>query len=140
VSFSSSSTSIATVSSSGVVLGISPGNAIITASAGGRSSTAQITVRPRPVGAVIVSPAQSTVSVGQSLSLSVQITDGSGNLLTGRPLEFRSSNVKWRQSRRRHVTATSPGTAIITKRAKEDRPRASRDAVADRDSAMIHRR
>ncbi len=115
VTFSSSATTVATISSSGLVLGLSPGTTVITASAGGQSSNATILVLPRPVGAVIVSPAQSALTVGQTATLSVQITDANGNLLTGRPVSFQSSNVNVAQvSVAGVITATAPGTATIT--------------------------
>ncbi|MBL0170617.1 MAG: Ig-like domain-containing protein [Gemmatimonadaceae bacterium] len=115
VTFTTNAGSIATVSSSGLVLGISPGTAIVTASSGGKSATATIIVQPRPVGAVIVSPAQSLLTVGQTVRLTVQITDGSGNLLTGRPLSFSSSNVNVAQvAADGTVTASAQGSATIT--------------------------
>ncbi|HYW32556.1 MAG TPA: Ig-like domain-containing protein [Gemmatimonas sp.] len=115
VTFTSSATTVATVSSSGLVLGLAPGIAQVTASAGGRTTTASITVLPRPVGAVIVSPGQSAITVGQTVALGVQITDASGNLLTGRPLSFQSSNVNVAGvSALGVVAATAPGTATIT--------------------------
>ncbi|MEQ1692967.1 MAG: Ig-like domain-containing protein, partial [Gemmatimonas sp.] len=115
VVFTTSASSIATVSSSGLVLGIATGSAIITATSGGRSATASITVLPRPVGAVIVSPEQTALTVGQTVRLTVQVTDGSGNLLTGRPTSFSTSNVNVAQvSADGTVTAIAQGTAIIT--------------------------
>ncbi len=115
VTFTTSAPSVATVSSSGLVVGVAAGTAIITASSGGRSGTSVIVVQPRPVGAVIVSPAQASLTVGQSVMLSVQITDASGNLLTGRPVNFSSSNVNVAQvSTNGTVTATAPGVATIT--------------------------
>ena len=115
VTFSSNAATIASVSSSGLVLGIAAGAATITASSGGRAATASITVRPRPVGAVIVSPSQSALTVGQSLHLTVQITDGNGNLLTGRPMTFSSSSVNVAQvSANGTVTALTPGAVTIT--------------------------
>ena len=115
VTFSTSVGSIASVSSSGLVLGLATGAATITASSGGRSAITSITVLPRPVGAVIVSPAQSALTVGQSLRLSVQITDGSGNLLTGRPISFSSSNSNVALvSADGTVTASATGSATIT--------------------------
>ena len=115
ITWTSSASAIATVSSSGLVLGISPGIITITASSGGKSNTAVITVKARPVGAVIVSPAQSALTIGQSVQLSVQITDGSGNLLTGRPISYSSSNVNVAQvSSDGKVTVSAPGAATIT--------------------------
>ena len=115
VAFTSSASTIATVSSSGLVLGIAVGSATITANSGGRSATAIIVVRPRPVAAVIVSPAQSALTVGQTLRLTVQTTDGNGNVLTGRPASFSSSNANIASvAANGTVTALAPGTATIT--------------------------
>ncbi len=93
VTWTSSQPTVATVSSSGFVAGVAQGTATITAASGGRSATASIVVLSRPVGAVIVSPAQASLIVGQTVRLGVQITDAAGNLLTGRPITFASSNV-----------------------------------------------
>ncbi len=92
VTWTSGAGTVASVSSSGFVQGITPGTAVITATSGGRASTATVVVLSRPVGAVIVSPAQATLTVGQSVRLAVQITDANGNLLTGRPVSFNSSD------------------------------------------------
>ena len=113
--WSSSAQGVATVSSTGVVLGIAPGVATIGASSAGRSSTASIAVRPRPVGSVIVSPSQSALTVGQTVRLVVQITDANGTLLSGRPVTYRSSNVQIAQvSIDGTVTANSPGVSTMT--------------------------
>ncbi len=115
VTWTTSSASIATVSSSGLVLGITPGTVTITASSSGKSNTSTIVVQPRPVGAVIVSPAQTSLTVGQTAQLSVQITDGSGNLLTGRPTSFSSGNANVAQvDNNGKITATAPGSTTIT--------------------------
>ena len=106
---------VATVSSTGVVLGIAPGSATISATSAGRTSTARIAVRPRPVGSVIVSPSQSALTVGQTVRLIVQITDANGTLLTGRPATFRSSSATVAQVESDGtVTANAPGAATMT--------------------------
>ena len=56
VGYGSSDNSIATVSSSGLVSGIAVGNATITATSGGKTGAAQVTVTPIPVGSVVVTP------------------------------------------------------------------------------------
>ncbi|MBY0490953.1 MAG: Ig-like domain-containing protein [Gemmatimonadaceae bacterium] len=115
VTWSASNTSLATVSSTGLVLGVAPGTVIITATSEGRTTTATIVVQPRPVGAVIVSPTSSALIVAQTVQLNTQITDGSGNLLTGRPLAFSSSNANVASvSASGLVTAIAPGAATIT--------------------------
>ena len=92
VSWSTSDASKATVSSTGVVTGVATGAATITASVEGKSGTSSITVKPKPVGAVILSPAQTSVETGQTTQLTAQVTDDQGNLLTGRPITYATQN------------------------------------------------
>ncbi|WP_439643263.1 beta strand repeat-containing protein, partial [Gemmatimonas sp.] len=113
--WSSDAAGVATVSSSGLVLGVAPGTVTITASNGGRSGDAVVRVLPRPVGAVIVSPSQSALTVGQTLRLTVQVTDDNGTLLTGRPVTFLSSNgAVARVAGDGTVTASAPGSTVIS--------------------------
>ncbi|GAB1341994.1 beta strand repeat-containing protein [Gemmatimonas sp.] len=113
--WSSSAGGVATVSSSGLVLGVAPGTVTITATNGGQSGAALLDVLPRPVGAVIVSPSQSVLTVGQALRLTVQITDENGTLLIGRPVSYVSSNTSVaRIAADGTVTAAAPGSVTIT--------------------------
>lgn len=105
VTWSSSDVAVATVSSSGVVTGIAAGAATITATSEGRSASARIAVRIRPVSSVIVSPAQSALAIGGTVQLTVQLTDGTGTPITGRPVTFVSSNP---------AVATVSGTGMVT--------------------------
>jgi trimeric autotransporter adhesin len=82
----------ATVSSTGLITGVAAGAVTITASAEGKSGTASITVKPKPVGAVILSPAQVSIEVAQTRQLSAQVTDDQGNVLSGRPIAYASEN------------------------------------------------
>ncbi|MCC6243727.1 MAG: Ig-like domain-containing protein, partial [Gemmatimonadaceae bacterium] len=115
VTFTSSASSIATVSSSGLVVGVAAGSVTITASAGGRQATSIVLVQPRPVGAVIVSPSQSSLTIGQTVQLNVQITDANGNLLSGRPVAYASSNANVASvTSGGLVRAVATGSATIT--------------------------
>jgi uncharacterized protein YjdB len=106
---------IATVSSSGLVLAANPGTITLTATSDGVDGTATLVVLARPVGAVIVSPSQSSLNVGQTLRLTVQVTDANGTLLVGRPVSFSSSNdAVARVASDGTVTATGAGSATIT--------------------------
>ena len=82
----------ATVSSTGLVTGVSSGAVTITASAEGKTGTASITIKDKPVGAVILSPAQVSIETGQTRQLTAQVTDDQGNPLTGRPITYASDN------------------------------------------------
>src|SRR5437763_4681467 len=92
VTWASSNTSVATVSSSGLVHGVVAGSASITATSEGKSGSSAITVTAVPVATVTVSPASATVFVGQTLQLSATPKDANGNTLTGRTITWGSSN------------------------------------------------
>ena len=79
--FASGTPAVATVSTTGVVSGVSPGTAVITVTATGsgtgytttsKSATATITVAPAPdaLRGLTLSPSTGTVTAGQTLSLS----------------------------------------------------------------------
>jgi uncharacterized protein YjdB len=91
VAWSSSDASRATVSSTGLVTGVGAGVVTITAAVEGRTGTSALTVKPKPVGAVIISPAEASVEIGQTRQLSTQVTDDQGNVLSGRPVSYTSS-------------------------------------------------
>jgi uncharacterized protein YjdB len=113
--WTTSDAQIATVSSQGLVTAVSQGNATITAASEGRTATAAIVVNPRPVSAVILSPSQLIVFTGQSTQLTALVTDDRGQVLTGRPIFFTSSNtVVATVSNAGLVTGVSSGTATIT--------------------------
>jgi uncharacterized protein YjdB len=105
LSWSSSDAAKATVSSTGLVTGVAPGNVTITASAEGKSGSSTLTVTPKPVGSVILSPAQVSVEIGQTRQLTAQVTDDQGNPLTGRPITFVSDN---------SAVATVSATGVVT--------------------------
>jgi uncharacterized protein YjdB len=115
VSWSTSDATRATVSSTGLVTGVAPGSVTITASVEGKTGSSAITVKPKPVGAVIVSPAQVSVEVGATRQLTAQVTDDQGNVLTGRPVAYTSDAPTIATvSTAGLVTAVAIGTAKIT--------------------------
>lgn len=115
ISWSSSSSTTASVSASGLVIGNAAGVVTITGSAEGKSGTARIVVLARPVGAVIVSPAQIAINSGQTLRLTVLITDANGTLLTNRPITYQSANTSIATvAGDGTVTGVNAGTTSIT--------------------------
>src|SRR5205823_3248600 len=84
VTWTSGNTSVATVSPSGQVTGVTPGSANITATSEGKTSTAAITVTPVPVASVTVSPATASIRVGQTVQLTATPKDSAGGTLAGR--------------------------------------------------------
>ena len=109
VTFSSSDNTIATVSSTGLVSGVSAGKATITATSGSLSGTAQVTVTPIPVSRVVVTPASPVLTVGRTVQLAAQALSATGQPLTGR-------NVLWSSSTPAVATVTTAGlvTGVTT--------------------------
>ena len=78
IAWSTSSTAIATVSQSGVVTGVAPGTATITATSEGKTGTAAMTVSPAPpapVATVTVAPTTLPLQVGQTGTLTATTRD-----------------------------------------------------------------
>src|SRR6266516_3245545 len=92
VTWASSTTATATVSSSGVVSGKAAGSATITATSETKSSTAAVTVTNVPVASVTVSPASASLLVGATQQFTAVTKDAAGNTLTGRTVTWASSN------------------------------------------------
>ncbi len=110
----SGASATATVSASGLVVGVTPGTVKIEAQSETVIGEATIVVQPRPIGAVIISPSQATLTVGEATSLTVQVTDANGNLLTGRTITYQSMNTGVAQvSTTGVVSAVGPGTTEI---------------------------
>jgi uncharacterized protein YjdB len=115
VTWSSSNSAIATVTASGLVTGVAPGSATITATSEGKSGTATVTVNPIPVATVTVAPASANLITGQSTTLVPTVKDAGGNVLTGRVVTWTSSATSVATvSSSGVVTAVASGTATVT--------------------------
>src|SRR5204862_355488 len=118
VTWTSSNTSVATVSGSGLVAGVTAGSATITATSEGKSSTAALTVTTVPVASVAsvaVAPATASLTVGQTVQLTATPKDSAGGTLTGRTVMWSSSNPSVATvSGSGLVTSVVVGTATIT--------------------------
>lgn len=115
VFWSSSDTTVATVSSHGVVTARAVGTAQIDASASGHSAIAAITVIQVPVASVAVVPGTGTVSVGSSMTLAAVAYDGAGSSLSGRQVVWASSAPAIaRVDANGSVTGVAAGSAEIT--------------------------
>ena len=118
--WSSSAPTVATVAQSGIVTGVEPGFATITASAGGTSGSALIIVELAPVASVVISPASVTLSVGEEATLTATLRDASLRVLGDRVVRWSTSDSeivsRIVSAGRQQVTITGrgPGTAVIT--------------------------
>lgn len=115
VAWTSSNTSVATVSAAGVVTAIAPGSATITATSEGMSGTAVVTVAVTPVATVDVNPTTATLIRGETVNLSAVLKDAGGTVLTDRVVTWTSSNNAVAVvSTTGVVSGVAPGTATIT--------------------------
>jgi hypothetical protein len=115
VAWTSSSQAIATVGSTGVVTGVAPGSATITATVEGKTGTAAVTVVVPPVATVTVTAVSTTLQAGQTTQASAVTRDASNTVVTGRAVAWSTSNAAVATvSVTGVVTALTPGVATIT--------------------------
>ena len=115
IRWSSNNTSVATVSSAGVVTALSAGDARIAASVDGQSALATITVTDREVASVQVTPVALSVRVNRTASLQARALDADGDPLSGRSIVWSSSNPGVATiSAQGVISAVAPGAATIT--------------------------
>jgi uncharacterized protein YjdB len=114
--WSSSNTTVATITQGGVVTALAVGTAVIDASTGGVSPShpAQITVLPVPVASVVVAPSAVLLRVGTSMQLTDTTKDATGHVLTGRPVIWSISDTTIAGvDQSGFVIARKPGTATV---------------------------
>jgi uncharacterized protein YjdB len=90
--WSSANASIAGVSSTGLVTGVSAGSTSITATSNGLSSSVVLSVVSAPVASVQITPATLSVVVGGSATLMASAFDADGNILSGRAATWATQN------------------------------------------------
>ena len=92
VAWESDDTSVATVSTSGLVTAVSRGTTTITATSGDKSKTASITV-DLPADQIDIDPDSETLtSVGATVQLSATVYDANNDIITGATVTWASGN------------------------------------------------
>jgi len=124
VQWSTLDTSIAAVSTGGVVVARAEGTANIVATSGGQVSYAKISVSkvpPVPVAGIYISlnGSGSTLNAGQVVHASAVTVDAAGRTLTGRAITWASSNnsvftVVGTSSDKANITGRGQGSATLT--------------------------
>ncbi|HEV2750291.1 MAG TPA: Ig-like domain-containing protein, partial [Gemmatimonadales bacterium] len=115
VSWTTSNSTIATVSASGLVTAVAAGTATITATSEGKSGTATVTVTNAAVASVTVSPASASLTVGATTQLTATLRDALGNVLTGRAVTWTSTTPAVATvSATGLVTGVAAGPALVT--------------------------
>jgi len=117
IAWSSSSTSVATVSPSGQVTAVGAGSAVITATSEGKSGTLTLKVAAAPVdppASVAVTAPVTTLAIGQTTQATAVPKDSKGTPLTGRTVAWSSSSPGIATvSATGLITAVSAGTVAI---------------------------
>lgn len=91
--WASSSSSVATINSSGLATGVAAGNTNVTASASGvASSAAALTVTPPPIATITVSPSSASIAVGATEQFTATAKDANGNTISGVTFTWSSSS------------------------------------------------
>lgn len=107
--------SLATVTQGGAVTAVAIGKLQIAASAQGVSGFATVTVTPKPVGSIVVTPSHATIRIATTLQLSDTVKDQTGKVLTGQTVTWSSdSSSTVSVDGNGLVTGRQIGTATIT--------------------------
>ncbi|HXT14923.1 MAG TPA: Ig-like domain-containing protein [Gemmatimonadaceae bacterium] len=118
ITWASSNAAVATVDANGVARGVAAGTVQITATIGGVTGSASLTVAAVvvKVATVTVSLASTTITVGQTTQATATLRDASGTVLTGRAITWSSSNTNVARvdATSGLVTAAGVGSATIT--------------------------
>jgi uncharacterized protein YjdB len=138
VFWTTSDTTVSTVSGTGVVSARRLGTARIVASSEGEFGSATVTVIPPPVATVTVAPADAQALVGSTVQFQAQTYDDSGEALTGRTIAWSSSNsgvASVDATGRTHAVA--PGSATITAASEGKNGRATITVLAPVDRVDV---
>jgi hypothetical protein len=112
--WSSSDERIARIAA-GMVVGVAPGNAVLTATLGGLRQELPILVMPAIAQVSIEPGSHTSLRRGQELQLQAKVRDSRGKPLEGVPVHwFTSNNSVVRISSSGKVTAVRPGRALIS--------------------------
>ncbi|HSU93621.1 MAG TPA: Ig-like domain-containing protein, partial [Gemmatimonadaceae bacterium] len=118
ISWESSNSAVAAVSSTGLVIAVAPGTATITATSGSVHGTADVTVSLVPARKVTLTPDALSFTEGDpGTQLTVALLDSAGGTLsqTGRVINWSSNNSSVASvNGTGFVTPGAPGQAVIT--------------------------
>ncbi|MGQ0640895.1 MAG: Ig-like domain-containing protein [Gemmatimonadaceae bacterium] len=114
IHWSSENPQVATVSAQGIVSAVGVGKTQVAASKSGKSTTASISVSALPPALVRVTPTTSSVLVGGRVTLTADVFDAGGGILTGYPVAWSSSTPTIASVNGRGiVTGVASGNVVI---------------------------
>ena len=115
IAWASSNVAVATVSSTGLVTGVSKGESTIIATVGGVTASGSVLVTDVSASSNEITPNKGTLSIGQSSQLSARLKDAQGNIVAGRDVSWSSSDTAIvTVSNAGMLTAISDGESTIT--------------------------
>jgi uncharacterized protein YjdB len=120
ISYSSSNTAVATVTTEGSVIAVGVGGASVSAVADGKSASVQVTVTPETAANVTITPSTLTLRRTNTRQLTATARNNQNTLITGRTFRWGSSNSSI-VSVDQHglLTALTPGTVVISAEADQ---------------------
>jgi N-acyl-D-amino-acid deacylase len=92
VEYASSAPSVASISATGLVTALAPGTTTISATSGGKTATATLTVSLVPVAAIAVTPTRTTILTGDTLQIIAAIRDSVGGAASGYSVAWSTSD------------------------------------------------
>lgn len=120
IRYSSSNNSVATVTGDGLVIGVSPGQAIIAGEADGARGESNVTVVPEIPDNIQVQPAPVTLRRGNVRQFTATPRNAAGTPITGLSITWQSSNSAIASvSQSGEVTALAPGNVVIAATANQ---------------------
>src|SRR5687768_14369193 len=137
VSFTSGNSEVASVTTGGLVTGVSVGSTTITASSEGRTATTSVSVTRPQVASVGVTPSSLSLGVGATAPLTAVALGAAGDTLPGRTFTFTSANTSVATvSNAGVVSGVSVGSTTVTV-ASEGQSRAVPVTVVTASSAPV---
>jgi uncharacterized protein YjdB len=115
ISFSSSNSAVATVTTEGAVIAVGVGTATVSATADGKSASVPVTVTPEQAATVTVSPSTVTLRLTNTRQFSAVARNSQNVVITGRTFRWNSSNSAIASvDQAGLVTALGTGAVVIT--------------------------
>lgn len=115
VAWSVGSPTVASISSSGVLTGLSAGTTTVVATVGAKTGNASLSVISPTAASITVTPTSVTLLVGATQTITATTFDNTNNVLTGRPITWTSSAPSVASvSAGGVVTAVAVGASTIT--------------------------
>ena len=106
ISWTSSDTTVAQVTATGVVTGVRIGTATVTATSEGKSASAAVRVTTGPVDHIVITPGAVTgLRAGHSAQLSASAVDANGDVISG-------STFTWHSNSTYVATVSSTGLVV----------------------------